>query len=216
VARYSVGLQLLVVGQPSRALPYLTDAAARDRQEPAIENALGQALLRTGNARDAIPHLSRGFDAGVQMPLAGYDLAMALKDAGDLARAADVVRRIEPADDDAPEVWLRVGRLAAQVRAPDAADRFFRRGAALAPGDAAARQQYGLNLLVLGRFDEAARELTEAVRLDPRDPDSLAHLAFCELKLGRLTDARAHADAALAIAPGQALALQVRAAAGGA
>jgi len=74
------------------------------------------------------------------------------------------------------------------------------------PDLAAAHQQFGLNLLILERFDEAARELAEAARLDPRDPDSLSHLAYCELKLGRPGDARAHAAAALALNAGDQLA----------
>jgi tetratricopeptide (TPR) repeat protein len=210
--RYAVGLQLLAIGQPSRALPYLTEAAGKHPNRAAVEQALGQALLKLERPREALPYLTRGFEARVPTELAGYDLAFALKETGDLTRAAEVVRRMTPSEDDGAEVWLRAGRLAAQVRALDAADRFFQRGAALAPNDAAARQQYGLNLLLLGRFEQAATELTAAIRLDPRDPDSLAHLAYCEFKLGRMTDARAHADAALAIRPDSDLARQVRAA----
>ena len=63
------------------------------------------------------------------------------------------------------------------------------------------QQQLGLNLLVLDKFDEAARELADAARLDPRDADSLSHLAYCEIKIGRAADARAHALAALALNP---------------
>jgi len=51
-----------------------------------------------------------------------------------------------------------------------------------------------------------ARELGEAVRLDPRNADSLSGLALCELKLGRTADARAHAAAALALNPDDPLA----------
>ena len=74
------------------------------------------------------------------------------------------------------------------------------------PEQASARQQHGLNLLVLGRYEDASRELSEAVRLNPRDPDSLAHLAYCEFKLGRQADARTHAAAALALDSRHALA----------
>jgi hypothetical protein len=35
----------------------------------------------------------------------------------------------------------------------------------------------GLDLLVLRRYEEAARELGEAVRLNPRDADGLSRLA---------------------------------------
>jgi Flp pilus assembly protein TadD len=91
------------------------------------------------------------------------------------------------------------------------AERFFRRAVELRP-DAAARQQYGLCLLVERRFDEAARELAEAVRLDPANADSLSHLAYCELALNRAADARAHVRAALSLAPDDPFARQLAAA----
>lgn len=49
--------------------------------------------------------------------------------------------------------------------------------------------------------EDARRELQEAVRLDPQDADSLAHLAYCELKLGRVAEARPHLAAALRLDP---------------
>jgi len=114
-------------------------------------------------------------------------------------------------NDDA-EVWLRLGRLASRSDGPAAAEGFFRRAAQLQPEQASARQQYGLNLVLLERFDEAAGELREAVRLAPRDADSLAHLAYCEIKLGRVDDARGHVRAALEAQPDNALARQLAAA----
>lgn len=211
-ARYTVGLQLLVVGQPARALSYLDEAYRRDPDNPAVAFAYGRALLRTGKAQAAVPLLLRGVEAEVSAPMAEYDLALALLESGDRVRAAGAVRRIVLDEDAGADVWLRVGRLATQAREPEIAQRFFERGAALAPRDPAARQQLGLNLLLLGRLDRAAVELAEAVRLDSRDADSLAHLAYCELQLGRLADARRHADAALSVQPDSALARQVRAA----
>ena len=204
--RYGVGAQLLVVHQPQRALPYLEAAHRADPADAHAEYALGQALVQLGQTNDAIPHLRRGFDAGIELPQGGYDLAVALQSAGDFPAAAAVVRRINPAATDDAEAWLRLGRLAAQVKAPDVAEPFFRRAAQMRPGLAAARQQFGLNLVVLGQLEEAARELAEAVRLDPREPDSLSHLAYCEYKLGRVADARAHALAALDLNPGDELA----------
>lgn len=113
--------------------------------------------------------------------------------------------------DDA-EVWLRLGRLSARTQGPEAADPFFRRAVQLAPEKATARQQHGLNLLLLGRIVDAKRELAEAVRLDPNDPDSLAHLAYCEVKLGEIELARVHVRATLRKAPDHDLARQLAAA----
>ncbi|CAN5722846.1 hypothetical protein BH24ACI5_BH24ACI5_28380 [soil metagenome] len=43
------------------------------------------------------------------------------------------------------------------------------------------------------------------------DADALAHLAYCEIKLGRLSDAREHVRAVLAVNPEDALARQLAA-----
>jgi tetratricopeptide (TPR) repeat protein len=203
---YGVGAQLLVLNHPERALPYLESAHEADPSEGNVDYALGQALLKMGRPADAVPHLRHGFDAGIEVPQGGYDLATALQATGDFPAAASVIRRINPPASDDPEAWLRLGRLAAQVRAPDVAEPFFRRAVQMRPDRADTHQQLGLNLLILEKFDEAARELGEAARLDPRDSDSLSHLAYCELKIGRPADARAHALAALALNPEDQLA----------
>lgn len=179
---YGAGAQLLLQNQPERALEHLTKAHALNRDDVSVEYALGQALVEAGRGREALPHLRRGFDAGIDL------------------------------HGDDPERWLRAGRLASRAGAPELAEPYFRRGAQLAPHLAAARQQLGLNLLVLGKTEEAADELGEAVRLDPRDADSLAHLAYCEVKLGRLDDARTHLQAALSVDPSHTVARQLAAA----
>ena len=121
---------------------------------------------------------------------------------------------LKPAASGTRPVWLRVGRLAARVQAPDVALPFFQRAVQMRPGLASARQQLGLDLGALGRYEEGARELAEAVRLDPKDADSLTYLAYCENKLGDLANARAHVRAALAIQPDHPFANQLAAALG--
>lgn len=204
-AHYGLGEQLLLLNQVDRAIDHLSAARTADPAEPRVAYALGRALLKAGRAKDAVPHLARGFDAGIEIPAGGFDYAVALHETGDPALAG-VIKRVRPSEIDDVEVWLRLGRMAAQARAPDVAEPFFRQGAQMRPELAAARQQYGLNLMVLGRLDDAARELGEAVRLDPRDADSLAALGYCELRLGQTAAARAHAAAALAIDPANPLA----------
>lgn len=107
------------------------------------------------------------------------------------------------------QALLGAGRAA---RTPADAEPFFRQGAALLPDDAGARLQYGLNLLLLSRPEEAAVQLSAAVRLDPRDADAHAHLAVAALTLGQPADARTHAEHALSLRPGHPLAQSVLAA----
>ena len=169
------------------------------RSEGAIDRdfTLGRALLQVGRPQDALPHLRHGFDAGVPLPQGGIDYAAALRDVGAYAEAIATLRRI-PAGDD-PDAWLRLGRLAVEAKAPDVAEPFFRKAIALRP-DAAAHQQLGLDLLVLNRFEEAARELGEAARLDPRDADTLSRLAYREIRLTAVSmTPRAHVGQALSV-----------------
>lgn len=206
-----VAQQLMALGQYERARPYLERAQRANPSDPLTAFTLGQALSHLGHAREALPYLAQGFNAGIVLPNGGVDYARALVDTGDLPDAVAAIRRINVSDDAPGSDWQSLGRLAMEANAPDVAEPIFRRAAAMQPEDAATRQQYGLNLLVLSRFDEAARELGEAARLDPRNPDTLSRLAYCEVKLGRIDDARRHVGAALGANPGDPLARQLEA-----
>jgi len=204
-----VARQLIALGQYDRAMVYLVRANAANPNEPRIDYTFGQALLKTGYPQQALAHLRHGFEGNVELPEGGFDYARALVDVGDLAGAAAAIRRIHPAESADAEVWLRLGRLGMEAKAPDVAEPFFRHAAEMQPDDAATRQQYGLNLLVLSRFEDAVRELSASARLNPRDADTLARLAYAEMRLGRKDDARRHALAALAVNPRDALAVQL-------
>ena len=206
---FVVGLQYLAARQHPKAIDHLSRARQLNASDANIAYALGQALFSAGRIADAIPHLRTGFDSGATLGLPGYDLALALQQAGDPAGALDVLRRIRPDADGDPEAWLRLGRLASELGAPETAEPLFRRAVAVRPESADVRLQYGLNLLALKRFDEAARELGEAVRLNPRDPDALVQLAYAEFSIGRVDDARRHTAAALAIDPNHVLGRQL-------
>jgi tetratricopeptide (TPR) repeat protein len=203
---YGYGAELMDLDRVTEALPHLERAHALDPGEPSIDFALGRALLKTGRAQEALPHLKHGFDAGVPLPQGGIDYPAALRDAGAYADAITALRRIPPGDD--PEALLRAGRMAVESKAPDVAEPYFRRAVELKP-DASSHQQLGVDLMLLGKYDEAAHELTEAARLDPRDAGTLSHLAYCELKVGRADDARGHLVQALAVDPNDPLARQL-------
>jgi Flp pilus assembly protein TadD len=201
--------QYLLLGTNDRAVALLVRAHTENPTDARIDYDLGRALFRSGRAQEAVPHLARGFDAGIELPNGGFDYAAALHAVGQDAAAAAAVRRIRPADDEPSDAWLRLGRLAAEAHAPDAAEPFFRHAVEMDPGSASGQQQLGLILLVLNRLEDAAAVLARAAQLDPRDSDTLSHLAYCEAKLGRTVDARSHATAALAINPQDPLATEI-------
>lgn len=119
--------------------------------------------------------------------------------------------KIGLSDTSKPDDWLLAGRLSAEQLGAAAAEPYFRRGAEKAPASPDARQQYGLNLLVLNRFEDAVRELTAAAEGDPRSAASLSHLAYGEAKLGRLAEARRHLAAAFALDENDPMARQLAA-----
>jgi tetratricopeptide (TPR) repeat protein len=209
--RWEEGLRLaehlVTIGRYDEAEQWVGTLEANAPRRGMASYGVGVQLLAAKQGARAVPHLRRAFEAG--FPQSGYELAVALQRAGDLPAAARVIHDITLSDADDVEAWLKVGRLAMQAKAPLEAERFFRQAVVMQPGLASARVQYGLNLLVLDRCDAAIPELAEATRLDPKDPEPLAHLAYCEIKLGRASEARAHAAAALALDPGHALARQV-------
>lgn len=197
----SIGLQLLLKNEPARALRHLENAAKLDPNKSGIEYALGQALLGVGRAEDAIAHLRFGFENGATLPMTGYHLAAALKDAGRIDEARAVLPKVKMTTESRVEDWLTVGRLGMELKSPDLAAPYFQKAAELAPGNGEARLQFGVSLVVLKRFDDAARELTEAARIDPNSAPALAYLAYCEQQLNRLDAARQHLNAAMAIDP---------------
>src|SRR4029077_4874234 len=117
---YGVGAQLLVTSQPARALVHLEKAHAANPAAARIDYALGQALLRNGRAAEALPHLQRGFDAGVEIPVGSADLALAQPAVGDLPWSVRKIRRINPTESGDVDAWLRLGRIASEAREPDA------------------------------------------------------------------------------------------------
>jgi Flp pilus assembly protein TadD len=176
---------------------------------------LAQRLVITGDYADADAWVDRLERSAPRPGRAHHDVAMQLVAQGQPDRAVPHLReslaRGFAAPTDNPEMWLAAARATTRDQGPLAAEPLFRHAATLVPTHAAARQQYGLNLLLLERFEETERELAEAVRLDPRDADSLAHLAYAEIKLNRLESARQHVTAALAVEAAHPLARQLAA-----
>lgn len=190
-------------------LPFLNDG----RWDDGLRTA--QRLVITGDYDAADAWVERLERNAPRAGRAHHGVGMQLAVRDQLGRALPHLKKsleLGFASKDDAEVWLRVGRLSARTEGPAAAEPLFRRAAQLAPDRPAARQQYGLNLVLLGRLDEASRELREAVRLDSADADSLAYLAYCEIKLGHLADAREHLRRALAVKPDDPFARQLAAA----
>lgn len=80
-----------------------------------------------------------------------------------------------------------------------AAEGLYRKSIALNPTLAAACGCYGLELLILGRNEEAIRELRRAQMLDPMEASHSAVLAMAFSRLGRTSESEMEARKALAM-----------------
>ena len=145
-----------------------------------VEYALGRAQLAAGNPNEALPHLQRAIEQRVDVPLAGYDLAVALEQTGDRAGAVRVLRALKVPPNSSAVVFMQVGRKAAELGAPDVAEPFFRRAVHVAPELPAAHQLLGIDLLMLGRDEEAAAELAIVVARQPGNADAVKMLAYAK------------------------------------
>ena len=202
VLHFRVGQRFLVAHQPRLALAHLHEANRLDPSQAEVAYRYGQALLETGQAPASLPYLRQGIDGGLDVDLAGYDLARALAAAGDRDAALTALQHVRPSKTDTAQNDLALGRFALELQAPAAAETFFRRAVDAAPQLANAHQQLGIVLGMTGRPDDGIRELQEAVRLAPNDPTSHLNLAVVFAQSGRFPEARAAAESALRLNPG--------------
>jgi tetratricopeptide (TPR) repeat protein len=198
---FRVGQRLVAQDQPSAAIAHFQKALTLDPKQPVVEYALGETLLEAGRPREAIDPLRRALDAGVHADQAGYDLVRALGASGDRDEAIRVLERVHPAQQDDAERWVALSTLAIQLQEPRLTQAFARKAILVRPGFAAAHGQLGDGLNLEGRWEDAARELDEAIRLDPHSAAPHIGLAVADANMGRLADARFHVEEALRLDP---------------
>lgn len=117
----------------------LRDAIAHNPEEPALQYALGLALVRQGRRQEALSHLAAAARLGAADARFGYVYAIALSDAGLLNRAIEELERVlklHPYDVDslagAADAYERSGQ-------PELALTYARRLLEVTPDDARAK-----------------------------------------------------------------------------
>ena len=201
VLHFRVARLLLLHRQVDAAIRHFEKASAIDPSQPEVEYGLGQALVDGGRSTEAIPHLQRALKAGVRVDLAGFDLARAQAATGDRTGAVRTLQSVRPENEQDAESWYTLGQLAMQLQAPALAETFLERAIAAAPGASKPRQDLGLALAMMNRYAEAVPQFEQGVLLDPADPAAQLNLAVAYAQVGRIVDARAHAEAALRLKP---------------
>ncbi|MBO0902366.1 FecR domain-containing protein [Jiella sonneratiae] len=135
-------------------------------------------------------------------------VAMFASDYKTAKRAADRAYALDPDD---PEVLSARADYRANAESDlKGAIADLERGLALAPGNTALLNVYGLALAERGAMREAEAALLRAVEIDPEDPINRANLAMVYLAQGRVAEARAMTDAVFEADPSFTIAYMVR------
>ena len=162
-------------GRPEEALADLQRALDRDPRSAEAYRETGrvhQSLGRTKEAEDAFRHAAelRPSDWAVHNYLGALCLAE-----NRLAEAEVEFRRVVLLTPDNPRGYTNLGAVCYQQGRLDEAETLFRRSVEIRP-TAAALSNLGTTRFFLGRYEEAALALEEAVKRSPRDGSARLNL----------------------------------------
>ena len=165
-----------------------------------------RACLRSGGAREAVAELDRAVGLLPDEKAAHVQLAHACELAGNvpcLARESRVLAHLAPSD---PEQMYRLGK--AYLRLSQWA---FERIRAVEPRSARLSEALGREYLQQGQLEQALRAYQQAAERDPTLPGIHLALARIHADAGRWDEAAREAELELALVPGSAAALELKA-----
>ena len=164
---YQRAIQLERRGDAAGALTLLWEAAGLAKDDPEIQNRLGEALERVGALDVAIEAYRAAVTARPSFRKASNNLILALVRAGRSQEAVERARAQVAAAPDDPDRHFTLG-LAQSEPDVEGAIASFRRALALAPRHTLARYNLALVLKRADRMTEAIDELKRVIETEPR------------------------------------------------
>lgn len=162
------------------------------RDNHVAERLLGAALLDSGDAIGAEPHLREAvrLRPGSAAALNALGVALTrLSRPGDAEEALEAFRRAAAADPGDPDTHNNLGNSLEARGNVEGALAEYDKAIRLAPGSAAGYRNTGLTLAARGRLEEARRALEEAARIEPGHAPTLGDLGTVLAQLGRVDEA---------------------------
>lgn len=190
-------------GDPDAAERSLRGGLELEPDHPALRAALGSTLQQSGRTDEAVAEYRRALEASPDDARTHAQLARALLEVGDLRGAGTHFTRslaLEPSC----EVYADLGLLQDLLGREDLARESYEKGIALDATCPAPRLSLAAMLLEDGGYQEAALHYRKALE---GKPTAKAHsgLGFALNQLGRLEEAAAEHDAAVALDPSLAV-----------
>jgi tetratricopeptide (TPR) repeat protein len=177
LAHVNLGRVLLAEGDVPAAVRSFGEAL---RIEPVLSTAhigLGLAAAGQGNLEEAVRHYRRALEARPEDAATLVNLGAALLSLGRAEEAEPCFRQALELEPGLAEAHYNLGNLVAGRRDLAAAVECYRRALRADPAYVEAHNNLGAALMLLGRNDEAERELGEALRLRPDHPSAGVNLA---------------------------------------
>jgi len=202
-------------GRPADAEPLLKKALSLQPGLVAALFGLGRAALATQDYSRAIEYFEQALARDPKAVNIHYQLAIAYRGVGDLAKAEAHMRERNPGEIRPPDPLMsEVDQLlespvAYEVRGAAALDQgdwpaaaeYFRRGAALAPDEPSLRHKLGTALAMNGDGPGAVKQFEEVTRRWPRFAKGQYSLGVMLAGAGRHREAIEHFSAAVASEP---------------
>jgi len=199
LAHYNLGRLLAQRGDSAAAIEHYRVAIALRPDYFEAHHNLGLELMQQGRLMEAMAHFDESIRLRPEQPEAHNTLGLLLLAAG---RNEEAIERFRLALRYDPGYWraeMNLGLAWERLGDPERAAAHYARALDRAPGSAEPRVRYAALLAGSGRLDAAIEQLEQAIRLDPRDPDTHCALGDLLLRQKRTADAIRAYRAALAI-----------------
>jgi predicted CXXCH cytochrome family protein len=195
---YEAVAQVTQLSNLKAGLPQLAVEMARQQPaRPEFYVELGEAWLNAGKPRDAAAAFEQALKRGPNSAVALLDLAGALTQSGQNARAAEVLKRGLAAGLSDPLLWYQLGLAADDASA-------FAKALALDPGMAEAHEGLGGLLAGSGDLARAESEFRDALRIEPDMPAAQSDLGHALAARGALPEAAWYFERAVRRSPNDA------------
>lgn len=203
----NLGLALHAGGQLAEAIRSYQRAVELQPDYPDAQYNLGNALQQAGERDEAVACYRRAVALKPDFIEAHNNLGNVLRHLGRLEQAAESYKAVLALQPGLAAAHNNLGNVLKALHRSDEAVASYRQALALRPDFAEAVSNLALALEESGRMDEALDFYSRAVSHDPSAANH-ANYAAALIGVGRIADAEEHLRRALAIEPGNVIALE--------
>jgi len=162
---------------------------------------LGDALLKKGNADEAIVHYQQALQINPDDEEVRYNLGTVLFQKGRMDEAIVQYQKALQIKPDFTKARLNLGNTLLQKGKLDEAITHFQKVLEIKPDYAEAQNSLGYALFLKGQVDEAISHYQKALQINPDYAEAHYNLGYALLQKGRVDEAIAHYQQALEIKP---------------